>query len=409
MAWLKKHDVLTKAIAFLVALVLWFVIVNVEDIDATHTFKGIKPVFVGQDEIKASRNLLIVEKGSVNIEVAGKRGDLLLLDQSSIKVEVDVSKITEVGTHELKYTVTLPSDSYTIKSKKPDTISVRVDKEDFNVIPVNLSTEGIAADGYIVDEEGIELLPSELNVSGLQEEIDKIAYAQVSVLGKNQKTTFSDKMEYSFYDANGKLLNLPSVKTEYNTIDVTVPILKIKNLPLEIDVLEGDSFAESVSYTFEPEAIQIAGEESVVEQMTKLVVGTVSVSDFSSQTEKSFEINLPEGLINLSDIHKATAKIEFDGLTSKTVNATLIQLVNVDTLPDGYKIKPITKSLSVTLVGKGEVLKNVNSSNVRIVVDFKSTVLSRGTHTVKASIVVDNNKDVAVVNSDSYAIQVNVQ
>lgn len=410
MTWLKKHDIVTKAIAFLVALVLWFVVVNVDDIDETHTFKSIEPVFQGKDELSASKNLLIVGKYTVDIELSGKRGDLLALNQEEIKVAVDVSKITGAGTYSLPYTVTLPSDAFTLRNKKPSTLSVKIDKEDIDVVPVKVLTDGITADGYTVDAANVNIYPTELKITGLQEEIEKISYAQADLEAKNIKTTLTEKVGYSFYDEEGNLLkSLSSVSADYSSIDVIVPVLKIKDLPLALKVTEGEDFTEYVKYTLSPKTVRVAGEESIIDAMTSLTVGEISISEASGDIEKTFELTLPDGVINLSDTKEATAKIKLDGLTTKTVKATLIELSNINTLPDGYRIKPVTTSLDVSIVGKAEDLKGIDNTNVRVIVDLKSTVLSRGTHPVKASIVIDNKKDVKVVNSDSYVIQVNVQ
>lgn len=410
MTWLKKHDIFTKAIAFLVALVLWFVVVNVDDIDETHTFKSIEPVFQGKDELSASKNLLIVGKYTVDIELSGKRGDLLALNQEEIKVAVDVSKITGAGTYSLPYTVTLPSDAFTLRNKKPSTLSVKIDKEDIDVVPVKVLTDGITADGYTVDAANVNIYPTELKITGLQEEIEKISYAQADLEAKNIKTTLTEKVGYSFYDEEGNLLkSLSSISADYSSIDVIVPVLKIKDLPLALKVTEGEDFTEYVKYTFSPKNVRVAGEESIIDAMTSLTVGEISISETSGDIEKTFELTLPDGVINLSDTKEATAKIKLDGLTTKIVKATLIELSNINTLPDGYRIKPVTTSLDVSIVGKAEDLKDIDNTNVRVIVDLKSTVLSRGTHPVKASIVIDNKKDVKVVNSDSYVIQVNVQ
>ncbi len=410
MTWLKKHDVFTKAIAFLVALGLWFVVVNVDDIDETHTFKSIEPVFQGKDELSASKNLLIVGKYTVDIELSGKRGDLLALNQDEIKVAVDVSKITGAGTYSLPYTVTLPSDTFTLRNKKPSTLSVKIDKEDIDVVPVKVMTDGITADGYTVDAAKVNIHPTELKITGLQEEIEKISYAQAELEAKNIKTTLTEKVPYSFYDKEGNLLkSVSSISADYSSIDVIVPVLKIKDLPLTLEVAEGDDFTEYVKYTFNPKTVKVAGEEGIIDAMTSLVVGQVSISDASGETERTFELTLPDGVINMSNTNEATAKIKLDGLTTKTVKATLIELSNINTLPDGYRIKPVTTSLDVSIVGKAEDLKDIDSTNVRVIVDLKSTVLSRGTHPVKATVVIENKKDVKVVNSDSYFIQVNVQ
>ena len=95
-------------------------------------------------------------------------------------------------------------------------------------------------------------------------------------------------------------------------------------------------------------------------------------------------------------------------MSKKRVKTTLIQLINTYTLPKGYKIKPVTTSIDVDILGEDDVLKDVNSSNVRAVVDLQSTVLSRGTHPINVSIIVDGGKETAIANPEDYVIYVEV-
>ena len=96
----------------------------------------ITPVFVGADEIRTSKNLVVVGKYTVDIEVSGSRQDIMSLSKADVSVEVDISKITSAGTYELPYTVSLPSSAYTLRSKNPQNLSVKIDEEDIKAVPV---------------------------------------------------------------------------------------------------------------------------------------------------------------------------------------------------------------------------------------------------------------------------------
>ncbi len=408
MTWLKKYDVLTKALSLLIAVVLWLYVVNITDLSKNHKLRDISPTFVGVEEIMASRNLMVVGKYSVDIEVSGSRQDIISLNKTDVRVEVDVSKITSAGTYELPYTVSLPSTAYTLRSKNPQKLTVKLDEEDVNVIPVKLNTDDIVAEGYVVDKTNVTTVPKELKLTGLQEDVEKIAYAQVNLSQKDMKASVSGKVPYDFYDIDGKIIKRTSVTADYDTIDVSIPVLMTKKLPLSLDVQGSDSFKKYVYYSFEPKEILVAGEESIIGQMSSIPAGAVKISDITSGMNKNFTLTMPDGILNLSGAIEASAKIEFDGLSKKTVKTTLIELINTYTLPSGYKIRPVTTSLDVSILGTDDVLKNVNSSNVRAVADLQSTVLSRGTHPVNVSIVVDGVSETAVSGADEYIIYVEV-
>ncbi len=408
MTWLKKHDVVTKALSVLIAFVLWFYVVNVTDLSKNYKLRGITPDFVGVEEIMASKNLKVVGKYSVDIEVSGSRQDIMSLSKSDVKVEVDISKITAPGTYELPYTVTLPSSAYTLRGKNPQKLAVKVDEENVKVIPVQLKTDDIAEDGYVVDKSNITMTPKELKLLGLLEDVEKIAYAEVKLPHKNLKTSLTGKLDYEFYDINGKVIKNSEVTADYDQIDIILPILKSKELPLSIEIQGSDSFKKYIEYTFVPEKLLVAGEESKIEQMSSIMAGTIKISDIISGMKKEFTLTMPEGILNLSGEMNATATINLDGLSKKTVKTTLIEVINTYTLPSGYKIRPVTTSLDVSILGTDDVLRNVNGNNVRAVVDLQSTVLSKGTHPVNATIVVDGIEETAVAGADKYIVYVEV-
>ncbi len=408
MTWLKKHDVVTKALSVLIAFVLWFYVVNVTDLSKNYKMRGIAPVFVGVEEIMASRNLTVVGKYSVDIEVSGSRQDIMSLTKADVKVEVDISKITAPGTYELPYTVELPSSAYTLRGKSPQKLTVKLDEENVKTVPITLSTDDLAAEGYVIDKANITMTPKEIKLVGLLENIEKIAYAEIKIPHKNLKSSIAGKVEYEFYDIDGKVIRDAGVSADYDEIDLILPVLKAKELPLSIEVQGSDSFKKYVEYSFVPEKILVAGEESRIEQMSSIVAGTIKISDITSGMKKDYTLTMPEGILNLSGEMNATATINLDGLSKKTVKTTLIEVINTYTLPSGYKIRPVTTSLDVSILGTDEVLKQVNSNNVRAVVDLQSTVLSKGTHPVNATIIVDGITETAVAGAEKYVVYVEV-
>ena len=408
MTWFKKYDVLSKLIAVLIAVMLWFYVVSVNNYEETFKVKDIVPSFIGAEELMTSKNLMVVGDYSVDVEIAGSRRDILTLNVSDIKVQVDLSSVTNAGTYELPYTVSLPSSAYVLRNKDPQKLSVKLDEEDVRVIPIKITTDEVAAEGFVIDKSNLIITPRELKLTGLQEEIDRISYAEVVLGHKDVKADISGKFSYSFYDVDGRQLKDISVNADYDSVDVVIPVLKIKEVPLSLDIQGADSFIKYVNYTFSPATVKIAGDESVVEQMTSLPVGALKISEISSGMQKTFTITPLEGILNLSGEMEATATVTFDGLSKKTVKTTLIEVVNTYTLPSGYKIRPVTTSIDVDILGTDETLAKVNDKNVRAVADLQSTVLSKGTHPINVSIIVDGVPETAVANAGEYVIYVEV-
>ncbi len=402
--WLKKHDILTRALALLIAVVLWVYVVTVVDPVGELEVRGIHPTYTGSEELQNALNLSVAneEDNLVNVRLSGKRRELAAINTDEVRVEVDISQIKAAGTYTLSYRVILPSNDISVAHRDPNALSVRIDKIITKTVPVRVKFEGDIADGYMAGE--IATVPSSLSVMGLAEEIDRISYAQVKIGKKNLNTSVHEQMSYDFYDARDRVLDLNSVKTENSTVEVSLPVLKLKTLPLSIELVEGGgALKKNVSYTIEPKEITVAGEEKTVDALQSLMVGVVDLSKISDNTTIPVKLTLPENVQNTSGETSANVKLEFNGLASRTVETSAIEITNI---PAGYTIEPVTNSLNVLLRGPEESLNKVLPQNVRAVVDLSNTVLTPGQHTIVANVLIDGTADVGAVGEYKVVIRV---
>ncbi len=410
MEWLKKHDVLSKVLAVLIALVLWFYVIGAGDLGGKITVDDISPVFFGSEELAASKNLMVVGEYEIKVEVSGDRNSLISLSSGDIRAEVDVSKITSAGTYELPYTVTLPSAAYKLEKKSPDKLAVKFDEEDVVSVPVRLATDDFAAEGYVVDMNNASIVPKELKISGLQEDVERVSYAQILIDKKKAKSSVVGQFDYAFYDANGKIIKDAEINADFDRVDVSIPVLKTKEVPLTVALQGHDGLKKYVNYSIEPQTILLAGEEKMIDAVTSLDAGVIKLSEVASGAVKKFTVTTPDGIVNMSGITEVSAQIKLEGLAKKTVKTTLIELINTYTLPSGYKVSPVTTSINVDIIGTEEALKQISSANVRAVADLEYIVLSKGKHPVPVSIVIDGVSDAVVAGDETgYSIYVDVR
>lgn len=402
--WLKKYDVLTKALAVLISVVLWIYVVTVVDPVGELPISKISPTYTGSEQLLNTQNLIVgnADENTVSMRLTGKRRALATINPDDIKIEVDISKIVEPGTYTLSYKIVLPTGEVAVASRNPAQLEVKIDRIVTAAVPVKVVLEGSVAEGYIAGDA--TTVPSTLSVLGLAEEINSISYAQVKIGKKDLNTSIHQQMSYSFFDADGKELKLSSVQTENRTVEVMLPVLKTKTIPLDIDVVEGGGALEkNVNYAISPAEITIAGEEKVVDTMESLVVGVADLSKISDDTALDFKLTLPDGIRNMSGESEVSVSLSFGGLATKSINTNTIEIINI---PRGYNIEPLTNSLSVLLRGSEDELNKILPQNVRAVVDLTSTVLTPGQHTLTARVTVDGNANVGAVGE--YKINVKV-
>ncbi len=409
MNWFKKNDIFLKLLSLLTALVVWMYVGGANNFQEEYKANGIRPEFIGLDDLRNSKNLVLVGDYFVDIELSGTYSALLSLDEDDIEVEVDLERvgITQPGTYEIPYTVELPSSDYSLLWKDPQKLKVTFDSEKTVSVDVKVFTDKLAAENFYIDREHVVFSPKKLLLSGLQADIEKISYVGVDTGKEHMKSTVSGEFPYKFYDADGKQLKNLSVEADYEFIDVSIPILATKDVRLTLEVQGNENLKKYINYTCSPETIKIAGNESQINVKTEQIVGTVNVSDLYPGYEREFTIIPPDGIINLSEDKTATVKVGLsDDLKSKTVSASLIELRNVN---EGNKVKPLGANKEITIFGTSDSLKAVDSQNVRLIADLNSTVFSKGRHSVSAYVEIDGVSDVFVANPDDYSVNIEVK
>ncbi|MBR5479626.1 MAG: hypothetical protein IKU84_05565 [Clostridia bacterium] len=394
--WLEKYNILTKALAVLIAVVLWIYVVSVVDPMGEITVSDVTPTYTGSEELLNTANLIVGNKAEnlVDLRLAGTRQALSAIDETNIKVEVDISKTREAGVYELAYKVILPSNDVSVISRNPDRLSVKIDKIVTATVPIKVVLEGSVAEGYIAGEAST--VPGALSVMGLAEDVSRISYAQVIIGKKDLNTSIHDFMEYTFFDAENKALDLKSVQTENSTVEVSFPVLKTKKVPLTVELVEGGGAKEkNVSYEITPADITIAGDEKTIDALNEVNVGAVYLSKYSNDAKIPFKLTMPEGVENMSGETNAEVSVKFNGLAMKNVETSAIEITNP---PKGYEYDILTNSLTVLVRGDVRSITNVLPQNVRVVIDLSgSTVLSAGQHTLTGQAVVDGVENAGAV------------
>ena len=404
---IKKNDVLLKLLSLVLAIIVWIYVAGTNNFQEDCEIKDIKLTFLGLDDLKNSKNLVLTWEDDVDIEVSGSYSDLLALEKSDVKVVVDLSRIriNKPGTYEVPYTVELPSAAYSVKKKDPQNVKIKFDQEETKMIPVIVNTEGIAAKGYIVRDQ--KASPNELRLSGLQEDVDKVDHVTVNTGMKDMKSEVKGDFPYKFYDKDGNCLENISVSADYDKVSVIIPVLKTKTVKLRLDLQVKDELKKYIIYSLETKELEIAGEEDEIADISDLVIGTVKLSDAFSEEQKTFMINPPDGIVNISGVFETKAKVELNGMESKTVMASYIDLKKPEVLDGIEEVKLITTSLPVTVYAPQEKIESISDANIAVYVDLSSARIAKGKQLVEATVEVKGISDV-IIKDDEYLVSVEV-
>lgn len=385
-----KRNILTALLSLVIAFGLWLYVVTVVSPNADNTYNGVSVVLQGE-AILEERGLMITTQKmpTVSLRLEGNRSELQKLNSSNISVTVDVSKIAEPGEHKLAVSpnnVRLPGDvSYnaiTVASRNPDYIKLEIKQRTSKAVPVSIQYNGSVPEGFMADKENCTLDYNQIQVTGPADVVNQIATARIEMDLTDKNGSVSESLPFTLCDKEGRPVNAEQITTDVGAVSLTLRILQVKQVELTLNVVDGGGATEQTStIEMDTTTIQVSGSEALLQNLSKIELGTVNLGEYLEDTTLVFPIALPEGVSNETGINEVIVKIGFPNLGTKVLDITNITAVNV---PEGKKAEIITKSLEINFRGPKALVEALQSEHVTVSVDF--TDAQDGTSTMRATV-----------------------
>ena len=406
----KANKVLYIALSLLIAIVFWLYVDDVQGSKISETYYRIPIEFIGAEDTLPNRGLMLTEGEDITIDLklSGPRILISGLDKSDIRIQVDLTNISAVGTYTLNYEILFPdnvdrsriSREYASRSM----VTVKIEELYTKTVPVEVSVSGEVADGYIYMAERLVLDPANLVVSGREKDVEKVAAARIKLDLTGATSSISRKFDYELLDAEGNVIEAEGIRLSDNQIQVDAPVYLVKTLNLTVKFKESPgSNMEDVDWKLEQNTVEVAGEAASLENKEDILLGEIDLSSLLSDTEMVLDISLPAGTVNLSGYTTTTLTITFsDNLATKALSVSNISAVG---LSEGQSFDRLTSSVEVMLRGPADEVEQVTAEDVRVVVDLEEYT-SNGTYSVPAMVFVDGYDNVGAIGSCSVACKI---
>ena len=392
-----KSKMLTGLLSVAIALSLWLYVVTFVSPTTDKQFQNI-PVSLQGETLLQERGLMITSTQipAVTLHLEGNRTNLNKLTNSNITVSADVSRIAEVGTHRLTITPLYPGDvpnnAINVLSQSPGVITVEVEKRISKEVPVDVEYTGALSDGYMADKENKVMSHEVVSISGPQSVVDQIAAAKIVVDLNNKVESISETFAFTLCDVNDQPVDAQLITTNTAGINMTLKILRIKELQLVVNVIDGGGATKDNSdIILSHQSILVSGSDRVLEGVDSVELGTIDLTEILEDQVLTFPVKLPEGVTNETGVTEVTVDVQFSKLATKKIKVTNIEAVNV---PEGLKAELITQRLDIQIRGPKNTVEKIDASQIVVKVDL--TDAQTGMATVKAEIIIDANKVGAV-------------
>lgn len=316
----------------IIAIVVWFLIVNVVNPRINVSMSDVPVRFVGEGYLR-ERGFVVVDKDKIpqfSIKVKGTRTDLLS-GMDRIRVEIDLSAVDKEGRITVTPTVTLP-DYLSLEKQRFSGVELSIEHSYEKTVPVVVEQLGESRrknkETIIQSEPELK----EVKITGSRADVETVKKALVSV--NVNDITESGKFIYSLrpVDASGNVLpEDTSIFCSNSTMPVTNTVYERKNIPCKVEV--PDSLKTLYSFEYSDKDISVSNLDIGVLEGTDVpehVTLTIPEKDYENgETEIKLQIKENE------DIYIPKTEIILKAKVEKLEEKSLTVVPELKNVPNG--------------------------------------------------------------------------
>lgn len=335
-----KNNTGLKIMSLGIALILWYVIGNINDPVKTVAFSGIPVQIINSDVLQSENKVYEITEGeTVAVSVRGKTSIVNSLTASDFTATADLAKLSIVNAVPIDVTVAQHSSQLDISLGRVNTLKVNIEDRVEAMLPVVVETEGTPADGYAIGSKTSS--PNMVEISGSKSMIKRLKEIRVRISVQNEKEDLYTRQSVKFYDQNGDHVESPTIECDTAAVDVTIELWKTKEIPVHIYTTGTPAEGYGISaFDYEPKTIEIAADDDKIGTVTRLELDPLDVAGLKENLEKTISMDsssLPSGVVFKNGSVDIVAKAVIEKKKSGEVQLNASD-ITIKGLPEGKKV-----------------------------------------------------------------------
>ena len=303
-----------KILSAIIAIVIWLVIVNIEDPEKSKVYTV--PVTIeNEDYLQKLGKVYEVQFGSdeVSFTVAAKRSVIEELSKDDFTATADLKQI-DLDTGEVPIAIT--SDKYGNRleySNRNQHLQLALEDMQTLTLPVEVIPTGTVAENCIITST--ETSPKKIEVSGAESVLANVSGAQVQIEVSGASDTVKKKEPIVLVDENSnKVRDTEGLMLSKKKVNVTVDVKMSKTLSLKPELIGTPADGYSVqSVILSRDSVSVTGETSVLHDLEFLDLESDQLNLTGRKTSLNAALNLtefiPEG-VSLAEGESTELKVE---------------------------------------------------------------------------------------------------
>ena len=311
-----------KILALLIAVIVWWVVMNIDDPLVKKTINGVSVELRNDDDLIDNGYIYEVESGNViAITVWAPESVAKELKSSDFIAYADLSQLSPL-TDTANITVEcvksdVKNDIKEITSKI-QVVKLSIDNKQTAEVPVTTAIVGNPAENYVIGD--ISISQNKIEITGAASVIEKIVRAEIKYDVSNMMQSVNEMVTPVFYDENNNVVDTGAIQLSRNSLRLSVVINPTKWIGITINpsVTVADDY-KMVGYSLSFDQVKIAG--------TQESLANISAIDLPSDAIELTDVTESQDcVVNLANYLKASYKI-VSGTTELTVHIDIEPMV----------------------------------------------------------------------------------
>lgn len=381
-----------KILSVLFSVILWLVVINVADPDATKSFSV--PVEILNKKVITEMGKVPDIVGDTDIAVfyiTGPRSYVEDMTSDDFNVTADLSQVDLSQDGEAKL---VPIEITAKKNEKRidiirKTVNMQITLEDLSEqkFVISPETTGTPADGCAIGE--VEVTPNLLKISGPESVVSRISRVTATINVDGISSDVSDSVMPVLYDEEGNVVTSELLEMNQSAVTIKANILGTKSVPIRCQV----SGAPAAGYEYRgveyaPETVLIKGEAAILNSINiiNIPADVINIEGATEDVDTTIDITpyLMDG-ISLADetANQIAVKVLIEQKESRVFNLPT-ENIKITGLSSDYEISYNAKTVPITVRALKEDMDTLQSEAIDAVLDV--TDLAPGIHTLQLAV-----------------------
>ncbi len=390
------NNIILKISSVVLAIVLWLLVINIDDPQVTTTIKNV-PVEILNDGVITDNNEVydILSGDKIDVKVTGPRTIVDSLKKSDFTATADFKDLSK--TNAVPIDVTINNSRYeakvTISDKSDNAMHLSIETVISREYPITIQYKGTLAANYVV--YNIESDIDSVTIKAPESIHQNIANVMaVASFGGNETGDFSYTANVVIYDVKGNVMDKNNNHMEISEMYIPVQgkVYYKKTVNINYNIVDELSDGKILmQYDSSLKSVDIAGKKEVIENIEEIKIpeNLTVVTDEKTEIEINLNDILPEGvyLYGSDGILKITAITE--EIIQKTINIK-VKSIGIQEIPEGYEGSIVDEgSIDVVVSGRQEDLEKLDAKKLLPYLDLSNA--KEGDNVVRVDVVLPDN------------------